>query len=217
MNTTKTSYIITIIILIFALATSFLVYDLLPEQIPSHWNSQGQVDAYAPKEIGLFIMPIINIIVLIILIIVPKIDPKKNNIAEFREYFDYFIITFTGFLAYLHFLTIFFSMGLINNLNFFLIPAFSVLFFVIGIMIGKAKQNYSIGIRTPWTLANKKVWEKTHKVTAKFVKIAAVISLFGLFFPSNEIFFVLVPILIVFIGSIVYSYYLFSKNNQNKI
>ncbi|MDD3083918.1 MAG: SdpI family protein [Candidatus ainarchaeum sp.] len=211
MNSTKLSYYLIFLMLVISLISSFLVFDLVPNTIPSHWNAEGKVDGYSPKELGLFLMPIITILVIITIIIIPKIDPKKKNIKKFRFYFDVFVVTLTGFLLYLHFLTIFYALELIKNMILMLLPAFAFLFFVIGIMVEKAKQNYTIGIRTPWTLANEKVWEKTHEKTGKWIKIASIITLIGIFFQGLEIFFILTPIIIVFIISTIYSYYLFSK------
>ena len=31
------------------------------------------------------------------------------------------------------------------------------------------KQNYFIGIKTPWTLENEMVWKKTHRITARIM------------------------------------------------
>ncbi|HIQ49880.1 MAG TPA: SdpI family protein [Nanoarchaeota archaeon] len=41
-----------------------------------------------------------------------------------------------------------------------LTPAFGVLYFYCGILTENAKRNWFIGIRTPWTLSNERVWEK---------------------------------------------------------
>lgn len=37
------------------------------------------------------------------------------------------------------------------------------LFLVIGNVMRKLRPNYTVGIRTPWTLANERVWDKTHR------------------------------------------------------
>ncbi len=214
MNSTTISYCLIFLMLIISITTSLLVFNLVPDTIPSHWNTEGKVDGYSSKELGLFLMPLITILIIIIILIIPKIDPKKKNIKKFQFYFDIFVVTLTGFLLYLHLLTIFYALELIENMILMLLPAFAFLFFVIGIMVEKSKQNYSIGLRTPWTLANEKVWEKTHEKTGKWIKLASAIILIGIFFQGLEIFFILTPIIIVFIISTIYSYYLFSKTKN---
>src|SRR5919204_301408 len=39
-------------------------------------------------------------------------------------------------------------------------------FAVLGNVIGKVRSNFWMGVRTPWTLASPKVWERTHRLAA---------------------------------------------------
>ena len=39
-----------------------------------------------------------------------------------------------------------------------------LLFVVIGNYLPKARRNYTIGIRLPWTLANEENWNRTHRI-----------------------------------------------------
>ena len=45
--------------------------------------------------------------------------------------------------------------------------ATGVLLLAIGNYLGKARQNGFIGVKTPWTLANAGVWDKTHRFTGR--------------------------------------------------
>ncbi|HZZ66636.1 MAG TPA: SdpI family protein [Phenylobacterium sp.] len=45
--------------------------------------------------------------------------------------------------------------------------ATGVLLLVIGNYLGKARQNLFIGLKTPWTLANATVWDKTQRFTGR--------------------------------------------------
>ena len=78
-------------------------------------------------------------------------------------------------------------------------------------MTGKAKRNYFIGIRTPWTLNNEEVWDKTHRLGGLLFKISGVITVFGVFLPDYAIVFILVPVLASAVISIVYSYVIHQK------
>jgi len=63
-----------------------------------------------------------------------------------------------------------------------MVPALGILFYYCGILIENAKRNWFIGIRTPWTLSNEKVWERTHKIGGKLFKIAGLIAFLWYFF-----------------------------------
>ncbi len=206
--------IIVIIIILVSIAVGIYLYPKMPERIASHWNAQGKVDGYMSKFWGLFIMPIISIGLFLFFIAIPRIDPLKTNIEKFRGYFDTFIVLFFAFLFYLYLLTIFWNIGLRFGMIQLLSPAFGILFYYGGILIENAKRNWFIGIRTPWTLSSDTVWEKTHKVGARLFKIVAVICLFGIFFPRSAIFFVLIPIILVVIYTIIYSYVKYQRETK---
>lgn len=183
----------------------------MPEKIASHWNAQGQVDGYMSKFWGLFSMPFMSVGFFLLFILIPKIDPLKTNISKFRNYYDVFVLLTIVFLLYLYLLTIFWNLGLRFSMIQFLVPAFGILFYYCGILIENAKRNWSIGIRTPWTLSNDKVWDKTHKIGGKLFKIVGVIALLGIFFQSYALFFVLVPVISVAIYTAIYSYFEYQR------
>ena len=99
------------------------------------------------------------------------------------------------------------------NIYLFMIPAFAILFYLAGDLIGKSKRNYFIGIRTPWTLSSDEVWDKTHKLGGKLFKTAGVASLAGLLFPKIAFYFVIIPVLLFAIISVAYSYIIWRKAN----
>jgi len=90
-------------------------------------------------------------------------------------------------------------------------PAFAILLYYSGTLTEKAKQNWFVGIRTPWTLSSEKVWQKTHKIGGKLFKICGIIALLGFFFPDLAFLFILVPLLSVCVYTIVYSYFEYKK------
>lgn len=206
------------ILMIVLILMSFIIgaslYSRMPEKMASHWNIEGKVNGYMPKFWGLFLMPIISFGMFILFIIIPKIDPLKVNIRKFRNYYNRFIVLVILFMFYIYVLTIAWNLGWTFVLIQFLSPAFAILFFYAGILIEKAKRNFSIGIRTPWTLSSDYVWEKTHKLGSKLFKICGILCLFGFFFPDYAIFFILIPVILVTIYTFVYSYIEYQKYSK---
>jgi uncharacterized membrane protein len=93
-----------------------------------------------------------------------------------------------------------------------IVPAMAVLFFCVGAFLKNLKRNWFMGIRTPWTLSSDVVWDKTHQLSGKLFKAAAIISLLGLFFQSNVvIFLIIIPVILAAVISVVYSYLLYRK------
>jgi uncharacterized membrane protein len=96
----------------------------------------------------------------------------------------------------------------------FLSPALAILFYSTGILIENAKRNWFIGIRTPWTMSSDKVWDKTHKLGGKLFKIVGILALLAIFFESYAILIIVVPVIIVSIYTIVYSYFGYQKEKS---
>jgi uncharacterized membrane protein len=214
-NIMRKSEIIILLIILLSFTVGIYLYPQMPGKMASHWNIRGQVDGYMPKFWGLFLMPIISVFLLLLFILIPRIDPLKENIKKFRNYFDWFIILITLFLFYLYLLTIFWNRGARFDMVLLLTPAFGILFYYAGILIENAKQNWFIGIRTPWTLSSEKVWDKTHKLGGKLFKTAGVISFFGILFKNYSLFFVIIPVLIFSIYTVIYSYFEYQKEKNH--
>ena len=191
----KKIYLIIIGIILLSFGMGIYFYNTMPDQMVSHWDANGEPDDHMGKFWGLFLFPILSLGLAILFLVLPKIDPLKNNIKKFRNYYDWFIILFLFFMLYMYIITVLWNLGHEFDMNRIILPAFAVLFFYIGIMTGHAKQNWFIGIRTPWTLSNEKVWNKTHKLAGKLFKIVAVMSLVGLLFRDYAMWFILIPVI----------------------
>ena len=201
-------------VIVFSFAVGFYFCPQMPQEMASHWNSQGQVDGYIGKFWGVFLMPIISLAIFFMFLIIPKIDPLKKNIDKFRKYFDWFILLMVIFLFYIYLLTLFWNLGYRFNMGQLMIPALGILFFYIGILVEKAERNWFVGIRTPWTLSNDQVWQKTHQLGSKLFKISGIIAFIGVFFPRYSLWFVLIPVIFTAIWTTIYSYFEYQKENK---
>lgn len=204
-------------IIFISFIIAICIYPQMPERMASHWNAQGQVDGYMSKFWGLFLMPILTLLIFLLLIAIPKIDPLKQNIDKFRKYYDGFVILIVVYMFYVYILTLLWNTGVRFSIIQPLMPAMGILFYYIGILVENAKRNWSIGIRTPWTLSSERVWEKTHKIGGKLFKIAGIIAFIGVFFQKYAAFFILIPVISVTVYTIVYSYFEYQRETKQTI
>lgn len=200
------------IVLSFILAAYF--YPQMPENVASHWNAAGQADGYMNKLPGLFLMPVISVLVYGLLLIIPVMDPRKENIAKFRGYYDGFLAVLLLFFVYLYVLTLLWNLDYRFSMTAFLAPAFGVLFYCCGVLIENAKMNWFIGIRTPWTLSSETVWDKTHRLGGVLFKAAGVLSAAGFLFPEYAVAFMIAPIVLFSLYLTVYSYLEYRKEKK---
>jgi len=214
--TTRLTTIIVLILIVGATIAGLLLWNQLPEQTASHWNVNDQVDGYMPKFWGVFMMPLIALGMFVVFLIVPSIDPLKANIAQFREAFNLFIVLIVAFMLYVHALTLAWSLGYTEfKMSTSMLPAMGLLFIFIGFMLRKAKRNFFIGIRTPWTLSSDTVWDKTHQLGSILFMASGVFTLIGGIFGGMTAFwFLFVPLMGSTIFLLVYSFVLYQRETK---
>ncbi len=198
-------------VLVLTIGLTILAYPALQAPLPSHWNAAGQVDGYLPKLWGVLIVPLLMFPCTALFFVLPRIDPLKENYRKFRQYYEGFILVFDLFLLIIQLQIVLWGLGYQVSPNLILPPVFGALFIYIGFMVEHAEQNWFVGIRTPWTLSSEQVWKKTHALGGKLFKITGIIALAGVFFGDYALWFVLVPAISVAIGTIVYSFIEFRK------
>lgn len=195
-----------------SIASGLIAYPKMPERVAYHWNMDGEADGYASKE-SIFMLPALSVITVLLLLLLPRIDPLKKNIQSFRDYYNGFILSLTGFMSYLYLLMILWNAGFRFNMLQALSPAFGMLFYNMGLLVERSKRNWFIGIRTPWTLSSNTVWEKTHTLGGKMYKAAAAIALLGLAVPQYAVLLAILPIISASAYLVLYSYREYSNEN----
>jgi len=215
--TTKTTSIITLVMIALALLAGAILWNQLPDQMASHWNTYDQVDGYISKFWGVFLMPLITLGMLVLFLVLPGIDPLKANIAQFRESFNLFIVLIVAFMLYIHGLTLAWSLGYQDfKMSAAMLPFMGVLFIAIGFMLRKAKRNFFIGIRTPWTLSSDSVWDKTHQLGSILFMASGVFAIIGGVFGGTTAFWLMfVPLIGSSLFLVIYSYVLYRGETKS--
>jgi len=96
-----------------------------------------------------------------------------------------------------------------------LLPGMGFLFIFAGLLMRKAKRNFFIGIRTPWTLSSDRVWDQTHRVGSWLFIASGILAFAGMFVHGpNAYLFFLVPVLGSSLFLLVYSYILYQKETN---
>ncbi len=193
----------------------FLWYSRFPPMMASHWNYSGKVNHYLPKFTALIMFPLINIFILALYFLIPKVDPLKKNIKSFKLYFGLFMLFMIVFIDYILLLVSLYNLGYWFNLSFAILPALSIFYLFCGLLVQHAKRNWFIGIRTPWTLSSKKVWNKTHRVGSELFYASAIISLFSMIYPSYWFWFSILPVFVFSLFLFFYSYLVFREIKAN--
>ncbi|MDF3001433.1 MAG: putative integral rane protein [Bacillota bacterium] len=178
-----------LILLVIPVIAGLILYPHMPDQIPIHWNVNGEVDNYGSRLFGTFFLPALNILLYVMFLIMPKFDPKRANYSKFEG--SYNVMRYATHLLFLFLFAVTSAAALGYDVNIGkLVPAgVCILFIVFGNILGRVRHNYFVGFKFPWTLANEEVWKKTHQVGAKAMVLGGIAALIGVLATNGTLSF----------------------------
>ena len=191
---------------------SAVFYTRLPDQVPTHWNAANEINGYSSRLMACFGIPAFMLAMAVLVNVSYFVDPKRANIArsrELRQIVRWFIVL----LAILvQIITV--SAGLGREINVGLLTSVPIglLFIAIGNYMPRCYQNYVLGIKLPWTLANEENWNKTHHV-AGFVWTAGGILMVVCGALGKSVMYFVIVIAVILIPT-VYSYLLYRRKQK---
>lgn len=151
------------LLVIAAVVATLAVYWRLPEQVPTHWNMSGEVDDWSSRLWGAWTIPLVMAAMLLVFRAFPLIDPRRENYPKFAGAYEGILIIVLLFMLALHVSLLATMLGRPIAVMRLLPVGIGLLLVGIGALLPKAHANWFIGIRTPWTLSNDRVWERTHR------------------------------------------------------
>ena len=207
--------IIPILLLIITGIIAMYFYQIMPNQIPLHWNLVGEVDKWGSKFTGVITIPLITLFTYLLMLGLPKLDPQKKRYEEFKKTYHIFKAIIILFFTVLYFTTSLYALGFniaVNKVVPFLI---GLMFIFFGNYMSKIKKNWFLGIKTPWTLSSDNVWNKTHRVGGKIFILSGILFILEPFLPlylQNYVFIIII-IGIIF-GTFGYSYIAYKNEKK---
>lgn len=170
------------LLLLASLVAGVILYPSLPDRIPMHWNLQGQIDRYGGRAEGVFGMLALNVGLYLLLLFAPLVDPGRKNYAKFASTYRFLRSLLVVFMTALWGIVMAAARGVAVDTAVVIPVMVSALFILFGNMMGRLRQNWFIGIRTPWSLANAEAWRLTHRAAGPAWVLGGLVSLAGAFF-----------------------------------
>ena len=199
--------LITSVVILLPILVGIILWNQLPEQIPSHWNAAGEIDRWSSKAFTVFGMPLILLGFQWLCVLGTSADPKRESHPEKILHLVFWIIPVLSVI--LHAITYAVALGKEVRVEMVMPIMIGLIFAIVGNYLPKCKQNYTIGIKIPWTLSSEENWNKTHRFGGK-VMVAG-----GVFILSTAIwgnFWILIgALLVMLLLPTIYSYRLYRK------
>ena len=126
-----------------------------------HWDINGIADGFAGRE-ALFIVPIVFAVAAALIMVAIRLDPKRANIVRSAEAIGYVAMGLVLLFAVTQSAIINSGFGEAARLDHAAPIVLGAFFALLGFAMPQIKQNYTIGVRLPWTLESEKAWNAAH-------------------------------------------------------
>ena len=198
---------IPLLIVAVAIIASVVVYPKLPMTVPTHWDMLGRPNGWGSRVWGAWLLPTLMVLLWALMRVLPTIDPRGANYAKFGGSFEAIVISILLYMLGLHLIILRASLGYPVAMQRVLPIGVGILLVLIGNLLPRARPNWFIGIRTPWTLSSDRVWEKTHRVGGRALVAGGLAILIAALVIPQWAHSVLITVAVVCsVGTVLYSY-----------
>ena len=205
----KKTLIITSIVTILPVLIGIICWNRLPDVMATHFGMNNEANGFSSKAFAVFGIPAILLAVLWFGAFVTSHDPKRQNISPKMFSLVVWIAPVTSLVVAAILYPV--NLGYALDITFFVELLSGVMFIIIGIYLPKARQNYTIGIRVPWTLANEENWNRTHRLAGTLWIICGILMIIICLTRLASFQWLVGILLITVLVPCIYSYWLHAK------
>ena len=199
--------IITSILTLLPILAGLYLWNTLPEQVPSHWDVNGEIDGWSSKPFFVFGLPSIMLAAQWLCVLGTAADPKKANHSDKVLHLVLWIIPVLSIV--LSAMTYMITLGHSVRVEVIMPLIIGLVFTIIGNYLPKCKQSYTVGIKIPWTLNSEENWNRTHRFAGRLWLVCGLGIMLTSFIGG---FWVFLPIVLVMVlAPCIYSYLLHRK------
>ena len=205
----KKTLIITSIVTILPVLIGIICWNRLPDVMATHFGMNNEANGFSNKAFAVFGIPAILLAVLWFGAFVTSHDPKRQNISPKMFSLVVWIAPVTSLVVAAILYPV--NLGYALDITYFVELLSGVMFIIIGTYLPKARQNYTIGIRVPWTLANEENWNRTHRLAGSLWIICGILMIIICLTRLASFQWLVDILLITVLVPCIYSYWLHAK------
>ena len=206
----KKTMILTSIVMVIPILVGVLLWERLPEQIATHFDFEGNPNGWTSRGFTVFGIPLFLLACQWIAVAATLSDPKHKNISEkvFRM-----ILWFVPLVSLILTVVCYgYELGYDTSNGSIAFAIMGILFLVVGNYLPKCRQNYTMGIKLPWTLHDEENWNHTHRMAGYLWMAAGLLMLVNTFLRWNWLFPVVLGVAVLVPA--VYSYLYYRKHGS---
>lgn len=160
-----------------AVAATAVLYPDLPARVATHWGMNGRPNGYSPRWMMWVLGPGFLGAITLLTFALPWLSPRRFEVSGFRSTYQFIMAAVFVMMGYMDGVILWAGIGKHVDISRAVLGAVCLFLAVTGNVMGKVQRNFYIGVRTPWTLANERVWRATHRFAAKCMVAAGIVGL----------------------------------------
>jgi uncharacterized membrane protein len=164
---TRKMLLFEIFLIVGACVTTAIAYPYLPLRIAMHWDIHLQPNQYGPKWVLWLLGPGLMAGVTLFTCLGPWLSPRRFDLDSFRSTWRQLMLLLFCMIGYIYAAMLLADIRQSIDAGRMILGGVCVIMVLMGNLMGKVRKNFYIGIRTPWTLANDRVWNATHRFAAR--------------------------------------------------
>lgn len=208
----KTLIVTTIIILLPVLA-GIILWNKLPEQIPTHFNAAGEVDVYGSKAFAVFGLPLMLVAFQWLCAVGSlKMDPKAKNLEG--KVFSLVLWIIPVLSIVMNALVYCTALGMNMNVQIIVPLLMGLLMVIIGNWLPKCKPTWTLGIKLPWTLADEDNWNRTHRFAGPVWVVCGLVIMLCALIGGAFLWVIAAALVVMIAAPTVYSFLLFREKRK---
>ena len=188
------------------------LWNRLPEQVATHFDINGVADDWSSKGFAVFGLPLFLVAVHLVCTLATAADPRKQNISDKMYRLVLWICPVISLITNCSVYLI--ALGKEVNIGLICMLLVGVMFIIVGNYLPKCRQNYTMGIKLPWTLADEENWNRTHRMAGWLWMATGAVFLVMAVVGKMSTWFFLVTIGITVLVPTLYSFLLHLKKEK---
>ena len=208
----KKTLILTSIVMLLPILVGVLLWDRLPEQVATHFDFEGNPNGWTGKGFTVFGIPLVLLACQWFAVVATLSDPKHKNLSEKVFKLIFWIVPVSTLL--LAFICYGYELGYSTSSGTIAFGIMGFFFLVIGNYLPKCRQNYTVGIKIPWTLHDEENWNHTHRMAGYLWIGGGVLMIINIFLKWNWLAVVVIAAAVLV--PTLYSYLYYRKHGNCK-
>lgn len=191
----KKTMIFTSIVILIPLILGLILWSRLPDTMATHFGFDGEANGWSSKVTTVLGIPLFILIIHWICVFAVVNDPKNQKIGKKMLSLVLWICPLCSLICCLSMYS--YALGWNINVTDYIMFLLGLIFVITGNYLPKCRQNYTVGIKLPWTLDDEENWNHTHRMAGKLWIIGGLVMIANGFLRIN---WIILPVIVLMVG-----------------